>query len=81
MKKVSLFEFNQFALDEQVQFLTDHGKYLAWRSEGEYNIYLYEVEDFFAEAWMNLRLNQIMKINCSTYQNIPAEFAHAIKFK
>lgn len=73
------FEFLQLELDEQIEFITEHGSYLAWKSNGEYNVYLYRVEDFFAEAWMNVKMSKIMRIECSNGKNIPGGYDSSIQ--
>ncbi|QNL21109.1 hypothetical protein HZR84_03865 [Hyphobacterium sp. CCMP332] len=79
MHSLSLFEFQQLSLDKQVDLLTAEAQYLAWKSEGEYNVYLYKFEDFFAEAWMHLRMSRIMRISCSRISSSPEGYDKEIK--
>ena len=79
MLKITYFEFQKWDLDKQTEILTKHGKYIAWREEGEYNIYLYQLEDFFAEAWMNLRQNKIIRIECSNSNSLPGQYGNSVK--
>jgi hypothetical protein len=71
MNSPSLFEFENWTLERQSDWITLNGKYLSWKKEGEYNVYLYHIDTFFAEAWMNVRLGKIIKINCSKDRNLP----------
>lgn len=75
MKKISRIEFENLSLENQSELLTDQGQYISWKSEGEYNVYLYELDDFFAQAWMNIKLGKIIRIECSKKGIFPAGFS------
>lgn len=79
MTSPSLFEFQQFDMEKQIEWLTSHGTYMAWKSEGEYNVYLYNLDNFFAEAWMHIRMSKIMRVSCTKNSNIPEGYDKSIK--
>jgi hypothetical protein len=77
----SLYEFQQWHIEKQTEWVTEKGRYLSWRAEGEYNIYLYHVEEFFAETWMHVRMGKVLKITCSKIDRLPGGYDQSVLLK
>ena len=77
----SLFEFQQWHIERQTEWLTEQGNYVSWRIEGEYNIYLYHMDEFFAEAWMHVKMGKVIRVTCSKRDHLPGGYDQIVEIK
>jgi hypothetical protein len=62
---MTLFEFKALPRSSQIDAICDCGVRLAAREELEYNITLYQIEDFYVEIFYDRQLKQISYIKAS----------------
>lgn len=76
-----LHRFKKMDLGGRFRFLRDHGKYIDSRFFGTYRVHLYEVEGFYAEAWMRPDLDQVCWIEVASIDNVIENYAKSVDVK
>lgn len=59
---MTAYYFDQLSENKQTDVLWEDGAFLDRRSEGYYNILLFQIEGFYAEVYYHAHFNVIIKI-------------------
>lgn len=70
-------DFKKLSLPEKLEVLRKIGKYLATRQFTSYNVHLYLVNNFFAEAWMKISFNELAWIELTTEELVSQNYLNS----
>ncbi|WP_277479168.1 hypothetical protein [Catalinimonas alkaloidigena] len=59
---LSIQDFNLLALNYKEKFAFEHGQLIMRRQSFPYLVGLFQLENFYAEIWYDVRINQICEV-------------------
>lgn len=74
-------EFKKMRVAKRLQCVKEHGEYIAGRFFGSFNVYLYQVDDFYVELWKRIGHDEICYVELLERQETLDDYMDNINLK